>query len=230
MVDALMLLGPTGSGKSALALELAQQHPLEIVSVDSAQVYRGLDIGTAKPSAAERAAVVHHLLDLRDPTQPYSAADFVRDAAAAIADIRRRGRLPLLVGGTMLYAKALREGLSNLPSADASVRVALTRRGAGAGLARPARAAGRAGSGHRRAPQAQRCTAHPACARNLHRDRNADVDSAGARRVADADDGDHRADAARPCRPCIVGSRNASTACSRPASLPRSNDSARAVI
>jgi tRNA dimethylallyltransferase len=125
MVDALMLLGPTGSGKSALALELALRYPVEIVSVDSAQVYRGLDIGTAKPSAAERAAVAHHLLDLRDPRQPYSAADFVRDATAAIADIRARGRFPLLVGGTMLYAKALREGLSSLPSADESVRAAL---------------------------------------------------------------------------------------------------------
>jgi len=121
-----MLLGPTGSGKSALAFELAQRHPVEIVSVDSAQVYRGMDIGTAKPSAAERAAVAHHLLDLRDPAQPYSAAEFVRDATAAIADIRARGRLPLLVGGTMLYAKALREGLSNLPSADAAVRTALS--------------------------------------------------------------------------------------------------------
>jgi tRNA dimethylallyltransferase len=125
MVDALVLLGPTGSGKSALALELARRHPVEIISVDSAQVYRGLDIGTAKPNAAERAAVVHHLLDLRDPSQPYSAADFVRDAMAAIADIRARGRFPLLVGGTMLYAKALREGLSNLPSADESVRAEL---------------------------------------------------------------------------------------------------------
>jgi tRNA dimethylallyltransferase len=125
MVDALVLLGPTGSGKSALALELARRHPVEIISVDSAQVYRGLDIGTAKPSAAERAAVVHHLIDLRDPIHPYSAADFVRDAMAAIADIRARGRFPLLVGGTMLYAKALREGLSNLPAADESVRADL---------------------------------------------------------------------------------------------------------
>ena len=126
LADTVMLLGPTGSGKSALALELAQRHPIEIVSVDSAQVYRGLDIGTAKPSAAERAAVAHHLLDLRDPSQPYSAADFVRDATAAIADIRSRGKIPLLVGGTMLYAKALREGLSDLPSADESVRATLS--------------------------------------------------------------------------------------------------------
>jgi tRNA dimethylallyltransferase len=126
MTEALMLLGPTGSGKSALALELAQHHAIEIISVDSAQVYRGLDIGTAKPNAAERAAVAHHLLDLRDPVEPYSAAEFVRDALAAIARIRARGRLPLLVGGTMLYAKALREGLSNLPSANAAVRSALS--------------------------------------------------------------------------------------------------------
>jgi tRNA dimethylallyltransferase len=125
MPEALLLLGPTGSGKSALALALARDVPLEIVSVDSAQVYRGLDIGSAKPSAAERAAVPHHLIDLNDPAQPYSAADFVRDAQAAIAAIRARGRVPLLVGGTMLYAKALRDGLSDLPSADAALRARL---------------------------------------------------------------------------------------------------------
>jgi tRNA dimethylallyltransferase len=120
--DAVLLLGPTACGKSALALALAEHVPLEIISLDSAQVYRGLDIGTAKPSAAERARVPHHLIDLRDPGQPYSAADFVRDATHAIGQIRARGRLPLIVGGTMLYAKALREGLSNLPSADPAVR------------------------------------------------------------------------------------------------------------
>jgi tRNA dimethylallyltransferase len=122
MVDALLLLGPTASGKSALAMQLAAEIPLEIVSVDSAQVYRGMDIGTAKPSAADRAAVPHHLIDIRDPSEPYSAADFVRDATVAIREIRERGKLPLLVGGTMLYAKALREGLSDLPSADPQVR------------------------------------------------------------------------------------------------------------
>lgn len=127
---ALMLLGPTGSGKSALALALAQHVPLEIVSVDSAQVYRGLDIGSAKPSPAERAAVPHHLIDIREPAQRYSAAEFARDAAAAIAAIRASGRLPLLVGGTMLYAKALREGLAELPSADTGVRAALEREAA----------------------------------------------------------------------------------------------------
>jgi tRNA dimethylallyltransferase len=121
-VDAVLLLGPTASGKSALAMQLAAEIPLEIVSVDSAQVYRGMDIGTAKPSAANRAAVPHHLIDIRDPAEPYSAADFVRDATVAIREIRKRGKLPLLVGGTMLYAKALREGLSDLPSADPQVR------------------------------------------------------------------------------------------------------------
>ena len=119
---ALVLAGPTASGKSALALRLAEHIELEIVSVDSAQVYRGMDIGTAKPSAAERARVPHHLIDLLDPAQAYSAARFAADAAAAIADINRRGRVALLVGGTMLYLKALREGLDTLPSADRALR------------------------------------------------------------------------------------------------------------
>jgi tRNA dimethylallyltransferase len=127
-VDAVLLLGPTACGKSALALRLAREIPLEIVSVDSAQVYRGLDIGTAKPSAAERAEVPHHLIDLRDPSEPYSAADFVRDAVRAIGEINARDRLPLVVGGTMLYAKALRQGLSRLPPADPELRARLEAR------------------------------------------------------------------------------------------------------
>jgi tRNA dimethylallyltransferase len=122
MAEAVLLLGPTACGKSALAMTLAEQLPVEIVSIDSAQVYRGMDIGTAKPDATERARVPHHLLDLREPDQPYSAADFVRDATRAIDEIRDRGRLPLVVGGTMLYARALRGGLSDLPSADSAVR------------------------------------------------------------------------------------------------------------
>ncbi len=121
----VMLLGPTASGKSGIALRLAQRRPIEIVSVDSAQVYRGLDIGTAKPDAAERAAVAHHLIDIVEPTERYSAARFVEDALAAIADVRARGRLPLLVGGTMLYARALAEGLHPLPGADPRLRARL---------------------------------------------------------------------------------------------------------
>ncbi|HON29942.1 MAG TPA: tRNA (adenosine(37)-N6)-dimethylallyltransferase MiaA [Ottowia sp.] len=119
------IAGPTASGKSALALALAERLPAEIISVDSALVYRGLDIGSAKPTAAERAAVPHHLIDIRDPGQPYSAAEFVRDATRLIADIRARGRTPLLVGGTMLYFKALRHGLDDMPPADAAVRAQL---------------------------------------------------------------------------------------------------------
>jgi tRNA dimethylallyltransferase len=125
MADGILLLGPTACGKSALALRLAHERALEIVSVDSAQVYRGMDIGTAKPSAEERAFVPHHLIDIRDPAEPYCAADFAGAAPGIVAAIRRRGRLPLIVGGTMLYATALREGLSELPSADAAVRARL---------------------------------------------------------------------------------------------------------
>ncbi len=121
-VEVVLLLGPTASGKSALAMQLAQLRDLEIVSIDSAQVYRGLDIGSAKPSAADRARVVHHLVDVRDPAQTYSAAEFLHDASAAIEDIGRRGRLPLVVGGTMMYARVLRQGLARLPSADPAIR------------------------------------------------------------------------------------------------------------
>lgn len=117
--------GPTASGKTAAALAVAAEVPVEIVSVDSALVYRGMDIGTAKPSAAERAAVPHHLIDLIDPLEAYSAAQFVADARRLIGEIRGRGRWPLLVGGTMLYFKALIDGLDALPTADPAVRAAL---------------------------------------------------------------------------------------------------------
>jgi len=133
MTPAVLLMGPTASGKSAVALELAAKLPVEIVSVDSAQVYRGMDIGTAKPDDETRARVRHHLLDLIDPDSAYSAARFRTDALAAIADIRARGRIPLLVGGTMLYFKALREGLSDLPPADVAVRARLDARAADEG-------------------------------------------------------------------------------------------------
>jgi tRNA dimethylallyltransferase len=124
---AILLMGPTASGKSAVALDLAASLPLpvEIISVDSAQVFRGMDIGTAKPGAAERAAVPHHLIDFVAPTDAYSAAQFRTDAIALMRGIAERGRVPLLVGGTMLYFKALREGLSALPRADAAVRAAI---------------------------------------------------------------------------------------------------------
>ena len=115
-------MGPTASGKSALAATLAGHFPVEIISVDSAQIYRGMDIGTAKPSVAERRSVPHHLIDIVDPTGSYSAAQFRSDAVRLISEIAARGRIPLLVGGTMLYFKTLREGLSELPESDAAVR------------------------------------------------------------------------------------------------------------
>jgi tRNA dimethylallyltransferase len=117
-----VLTGPTGTGKSEFALRLAREFPLEIVSVDSAQVYRGLDIGSAKPDAAARDSVPHHLLDLVDPAQSYSAGQFVRDAACAIEDIEARGKAPLLVGGTMLYLRALIGGIASLPGASEVIR------------------------------------------------------------------------------------------------------------
>ena len=113
----LCLAGPTASGKTAAALAIAQVLPVEIISVDSALVYRGMDIGTAKPTPAELATVPHHLIDILDPLQSYSAAQFVADAIRLAAEITARGRLPLLVGGTMLYFKALFDGLSALPAA-----------------------------------------------------------------------------------------------------------------
>jgi tRNA dimethylallyltransferase len=126
----LCLAGPTASGKSALAMRLAREVPLEIVSVDSALVYRGMDIGTAKPSAEERAAVPHHLIDIIDPTGAYSAARFVADTQALVAQIQSRGALPLLVGGTMLYFHALRRGLHPMPATDAALRAEIDARAA----------------------------------------------------------------------------------------------------
>ncbi|KAA0182108.1 tRNA (adenosine(37)-N6)-dimethylallyltransferase MiaA [Cupriavidus gilardii] len=119
------LLGPTASGKTAAALALAARAPIEIISMDSALVYREMDIGTAKPSAAELAAVPHHLIDIIDPADSYSAAQFVADTNALIDAIRARSREPLIVGGTMLYYKALTQGLNDLPQADPQVRAEL---------------------------------------------------------------------------------------------------------
>jgi tRNA dimethylallyltransferase len=121
----LALAGPTASGKTAAALAIAQQQAVEIISVDSALVYRGMDIGTAKPCADELAAVPHHLINIRDPLQAYSAADFVRDTRGLMTDIRSRGKLPLLVGGTMLYFKALWDGLDDMPTTNPALRAEL---------------------------------------------------------------------------------------------------------
>lgn len=119
---AVFLMGPTASGKTALAVALAERFPLEIISVDSAQVYRGMDIGSAKPDAATLARAPHHLIDIRDPVETYSAAAFRNDALRLMADITARGRVPFLVGGTMLYFRALLKGLDDLPRADAALR------------------------------------------------------------------------------------------------------------
>ncbi|TAL56580.1 tRNA (adenosine(37)-N6)-dimethylallyltransferase MiaA [Pandoraea sp.] len=121
----LCLLGPTASGKTAAALTLAEHAPIEIISVDSALVYRGMDIGTAKPTTEERERVPHHLIDIIDPADAYSAAQFRKDALRLIEEILARGRHPVLVGGTMLYYKALTEGLNSLPAADAAIRTRL---------------------------------------------------------------------------------------------------------
>lgn len=122
MAKAVLLLGPTASGKTALGVRLAHHFDAEIISIDSALVYRGMDIGTAKPTEAEREGVPHYLIDIRDPFESYSAADFFRDCEALIEDIASRGLLPLIVGGTMLYAKALKDGLNEMPSSDLAVR------------------------------------------------------------------------------------------------------------
>ena len=122
---AFALLGPTASGKSGLAMQLAARLPIEIVSVDSGQAYRGMDIGTAKPSLAERARVPHHLIDVVAPTERYSAGRFREEAIAAVREILARARMPLLVGGTMLYYRALAHGIDPLPAADAALRAAI---------------------------------------------------------------------------------------------------------
>ena len=122
---AVFLMGPTASGKTGLAVELAKRFPFEIISVDSALVYRGMDIGTAKPGPDVLAHTPHRLIDIRDPSEPYSAADFREDALAGMTEITAEGRIPLLVGGTFLYFRALEQGLSDMPAADPEVRARL---------------------------------------------------------------------------------------------------------
>lgn len=124
---AVCLMGPTATGKTDLAVRLVERLPFEIISVDSAMVYRGMDIGTAKPDLETQRRAPHRLIDIRDPEQTYSAGDFVRDARAAMASIREAGQVPLLVGGTMLYYRALTRGLATLPSADPALRAAIDR-------------------------------------------------------------------------------------------------------
>lgn len=124
---AVAIMGPTASGKTATALHVAAAIPSEIISVDSALIYRGMDVGTAKPSANERASVPHHLIDILDPTESYSVRQFCDDAVRLVTDIIARGKLPLLVGGTMLYFKGLRDGLDDLPTADPSLRAQIDR-------------------------------------------------------------------------------------------------------
>lgn len=128
--NAIFILGPTASGKTAAALALAAIHPIEIISIDSALVFKGMDIGTAKPSADELAQVPHHLIDIIEPTAAYSAAQFAEDATRLIGEIHQRGRTPVLVGGTMLYVKALLEPLTKLPTADAAFRTMIDARAA----------------------------------------------------------------------------------------------------
>jgi tRNA dimethylallyltransferase len=130
---AVLLMGPTGAGKTDLAVTLVERLPLEIVSVDAAMVYRGMDIGTAKPPPAVLARAPHHLVDLIDPAESYSAARFLADAARAMAEIAARGRVPLLAGGTMLYFRALQSGLARLPAADPALRERLEARAADLG-------------------------------------------------------------------------------------------------
>jgi len=133
--DVIFLLGPTASGKTALATALYQRLNAELISVDSALIYRGMDIGTAKPTPAELQLAPHHLIDIRDPAQSYSAADFRADALRLIAQIQHRGNIPVLVGGTMLYFKALLEGISPLPEADPAIRQQLEQEAAVKGWA-----------------------------------------------------------------------------------------------
>ncbi len=132
-MKAVFLLGPTASGKTAVTLELATRFPIEVVSVDSAQVYRGLDVGTAKPDAATRGRIAHHLIDIEEPTGAYSAGRFRADALRLVAEVQGRGRVPVLAGGTMLYYRALTRGIADMPLANPEVRARLDARGMASG-------------------------------------------------------------------------------------------------
>ena len=160
-VDVICLAGPTAAGKTALAVEMARRRPLQIISVDSAQIYRGMDIGTGKPDARTQALAPHRLIDIRDPAESYSAAQFREDAENAIREVREQGDTPLLVGGTMLYFQVLRRGLAALPAADRELRreiEAQAARGRLGGDSSPSRRGGSASGG------ADSCQRSPAAA------------------------------------------------------------------
>ena len=201
---AVLIMGPTASGKSALAASLARRFPVEIVSVDSAQVYRGMDVGTAKPTPAERAGLPHHLIDLLDPTEAYSAARFRADALAAAREIAARGNVPLLVGGTMLYFKALREGLSDLPRADPHLRAAIEADARARGWPALHADLARVDPETAATPTAGRLAADPARARDLALGGRADV--AARRRTPGRPTPPPGADRARAGRPCGAAS------------------------
>ena len=190
---AILLMGPTGAGKTDLAACLVERFPLEIVSVDAAMVYRGMDIGTAKPSPELLARAPHHLIDLIDPAESYSAARFLADADAAMQAIEARGRTPLLVGGTMLYFRAFQSGLARLPAADPAIRERLEARASAEGW--PALHAELASPrpGIRRSHPPGRPPAHPARARGHRMHRPADVGTARREPArCDARRGSHR--------------------------------------
>ena len=226
---AIALMGPTASGKTALALEWAQRLGGEIVSVDSALVYRGLDIGAAKPIADERAQVPHHLIDLRDPWQPYSAADFAAMRARAIDDIVARGKLPILAGGTGLYFHALLHGLSPMPEADPATARRHRARG------RRARAGPRCTPNWRRSIRAAATRIHATDPQRIQR--ALEVYRVSGRPISDG----RRKPRATACRCacsswcwrratarcCMRASRSVSTRCSPPASSTRSARCAR---
>ncbi len=176
---AILLMGPTASGKTAVAMALADRFPLELVSVDSAQVFIDMDIGTAKPDAATLARYPHRLIDLISPESSYSAARFRADALAAMAAITAAGKVPLLVGGTMLYFRALLHGLADLPQADPALRAEIDAEAAREGLAGAAREIGRSRPVDRSQAAPDRQPAHPARAGNLPDQRPADVRTAG---------------------------------------------------